>query len=496
MMIKILFLAANPHQTARIRLDEEIREIRTEIAKSRYRDRFEMVSEWALRVSDLQQVLLNHCPHIVHFSGHGSPTEEIVLEDDNGNPQPVSTEALSDLFRILKDNARLVVLNSCFAAAQANAITAYIDCAIGMKCAIGDQAAIKFAASLYGAIASCRSVREAFELGKNRLLLERINEADTPELFLRDGVDAATIRLCEAGQLHSPAEGAKSTVTLRFDLDTNDYNANVRNFLVAALALYLKLLPVDINITGATEGSVNITIELPESSANSLREAYQRKDLELINQLRPLRLIFLVPQKTPSFTVIAERSREWLLPNQQLWSSFVTVLAFGKRIHSIFQELETSHTQSLLDTLSDLLEKENCPLTQQQKYQAAWVAYSNRHKDLMSELRREFPNDYSAVFQSFLVLQSNSGHGKNELASNCFKAFQEIKDGILEFADIHAAADMTIAHPERLAPVLNDPKSKAATLLGTDMMRLNATSKGLAVNADGMLRLLIELIVT
>ena len=54
-------------------------------------------------------------PHIVHFSGHGSPGAELVLLNDRGSPKPVSKRALVHLFHTLKDNVRvLVVLNACY----------------------------------------------------------------------------------------------------------------------------------------------------------------------------------------------------------------------------------------------------------------------------------------------------------------------------------------------------------------------------------------------
>jgi hypothetical protein len=131
----------------------------------------------------------------VHFSGHGSSTEEIILLDKQGNPKPVSKEALVSLFRTLKDNIRVVILNACFSRPQAEAITGEIDCAIGMSRAIGDEAAITFAASFYRAIGFGRSVKEAFEQGRTSLLMEGISEEQTPDLLTGQGVKAASIVL-------------------------------------------------------------------------------------------------------------------------------------------------------------------------------------------------------------------------------------------------------------------------------------------------------------
>src|SRR5437588_4246939 len=94
--IRILFLAANPVDTTRLRLDKEIREIENKIQIGTNRDSFELISSWSLRASDLQESLLRYKPQIVHFSGHGSSNQEIILEDNFGNSKPVSKEALSN----------------------------------------------------------------------------------------------------------------------------------------------------------------------------------------------------------------------------------------------------------------------------------------------------------------------------------------------------------------------------------------------------------------
>ncbi len=90
---------------------------------------------------------------------------------------------------------RVVILNACFSKPQAEAIIEHIDCAIGMNAAIGDAAAITFAASFYRAIGFGRSVLEAFEQGKTAMLLEGIPEENTPQLLTRAGIDPARVIL-------------------------------------------------------------------------------------------------------------------------------------------------------------------------------------------------------------------------------------------------------------------------------------------------------------
>jgi hypothetical protein len=110
-------------------------------------------------------------------------------------PKTVSKEALVSLFRTLKDNIRVVLLNACFSKPQAKAITSEIDYAIGMSRAISDAAAIVFAASFYRAIGFGRTIKEAFDQGKTALLLESIPEGSTPKLLIREGIAPNQIEL-------------------------------------------------------------------------------------------------------------------------------------------------------------------------------------------------------------------------------------------------------------------------------------------------------------
>lgn len=181
--IKILYLAANPKDTNRLRLDEEMRGIDHALRQAEFRDRFEIKQHWAVRIVDLQGYLLRHKPDIVHFSGHGSASSEIILEDSYGNNQAVSNQALGQLFAVLKDNIRCVVLNACYSELQAQSIAKYIDCVIGMSKTIGDAAAISFAISFYQALGYGRDIKTAFDLGCTQINLESLNQADTPKMI-------------------------------------------------------------------------------------------------------------------------------------------------------------------------------------------------------------------------------------------------------------------------------------------------------------------------
>ena len=216
---KILFLAANPINSSRLRLDEEERSIRKTLKQARYRDQFELISQGAVRINDLSEALLEYKPQIVHFSGHGqgspagsddrssndlsrdlllrpepstsstSGSEGLLLEDEQGRAKIVSTEALAGLFKSFRNDVRCVVLNACYSETQAAAIHQHIDCVVGMNKAIGDQAAIQFATEFYKALATGYSFSFAYQFALNNLDLNSIPESSTPVLQNRRAAD-------------------------------------------------------------------------------------------------------------------------------------------------------------------------------------------------------------------------------------------------------------------------------------------------------------------
>ena len=193
----VLFLAANPSDSSRLMLDEEVRDIREKIRGSAYRDRLTLTSRWAVRPDDLLQILNELSPDVVHFSGHGSSSGELVLSDAGGGTKPVTAGAMGRLFGILGGRTRVVLLNACYSESQAVELKDRVDCVIGMRVPVEDRSAIVFAASFYRALGFGRSVLEAVEQGITALALEGLAGVDTPKLHTREGVDPATVQLVD-----------------------------------------------------------------------------------------------------------------------------------------------------------------------------------------------------------------------------------------------------------------------------------------------------------
>lgn len=180
---KVLFLATNPKGTAPIRLNEELRDIAEGLRRSQMRDHFELEQKWAVRPRDVGRAILDFQPNIIHFSGHATGEEGLVFENEMGEPQIVSGDALTSLLALFKDQIDCVVLNGCYSQVQALVIAQHINYVIGMNKAIGDKAAIEFAVGFYDALGAGYSIDFAYKLGCSAILMHGIQEHLTPVLL-------------------------------------------------------------------------------------------------------------------------------------------------------------------------------------------------------------------------------------------------------------------------------------------------------------------------
>ena len=186
--IRILVLSSNPWSTGRILVAEEAREISDRIQEGPYRDKFEVHNHTAVRPKDLQRLLLTYEPQIVHFSGHGSKGQRILL-NGNGRAQELDQQGLKEVFAFYNKHVRLVLLNACFTKTQARLISDVVDYSIGTARPIGDKVSVAFAGAFYRALAFGKSIRDAFRSAKVELALTRMARSRGIELFVRNKIN-------------------------------------------------------------------------------------------------------------------------------------------------------------------------------------------------------------------------------------------------------------------------------------------------------------------
>jgi hypothetical protein len=142
---------------------------------------------WALKATwaELQDLLLRHEWHVVHFIGHGDYDHArdegvLALVGEDGRPDLVEASRLVDLLRQARPMPRLVILNSCsgavigtqdlFSGTAAALVRGGVSAVAAMQYEISDSAAIAFTRGFYTAIAHGRGVDDATSSGRVAIL--------------------------------------------------------------------------------------------------------------------------------------------------------------------------------------------------------------------------------------------------------------------------------------------------------------------------------------
>lgn len=186
---KILILSANPLGTRELRLDEEMREIKEGLRRSKRRDQYSIDTAEAVRYRDIHRAILDYEPQIIHFSGHGEGEDGLMFEDETGQVKLVDADAIAGLFELFADQVQCVVLNACYSEYQAEEIARHIDYVVGMREEIGDRAAIEFAVGFYDALGAGRPIDFAHKLGCNLIRMAGIAENLTPILLKKNAAN-------------------------------------------------------------------------------------------------------------------------------------------------------------------------------------------------------------------------------------------------------------------------------------------------------------------
>lgn len=221
----ILFLALNPLGTAELAPGREARAIQRELERSGQRDRFELVTRWAVQPLDLIRELRKIKPTVVHFSGQrassgqqpGAGTRRdisaesgrpdgvgdsdhpggLFLQGPDGHPQIVTAVALQETFGAAGASVKLVVLNACYSDIHVEALLVHIDCVVGIGGSLRDDAARAFAIGFYGGLGEGQSVAAAYMQGCAAISLKVPSDCERPRLAARAGVDASQVVLAD-----------------------------------------------------------------------------------------------------------------------------------------------------------------------------------------------------------------------------------------------------------------------------------------------------------
>jgi len=182
---KILYLSSSPSDLVNLGVDKEFRAIYENLNE----DLFKVQSVSKTQISDIQAVICESQPDIIHFSGHGS-SKNIVLEADRNTSAGVFKPAFIRIFQNLKKRPELIFLNACQTYDNLDDLSYIIDFLIATDRKVSDSTAIMFAKNFYRFLSLGASVKSSFNLAGNQFSIESLrNEAKIYRLLVREGVD-------------------------------------------------------------------------------------------------------------------------------------------------------------------------------------------------------------------------------------------------------------------------------------------------------------------
>ncbi len=140
--IKILFVEANPLDTAGLRTTQELRDLQGALMAARFGADFAVIPMLAARGGDLLNALAEHQPHILHVAAHGDGDGLLLNHPNDERSELLTGDDLLRIVRTHQDAAtqrlHLVVMPDCYTAPLAELLGAVVDAAVGMTDEVED----------------------------------------------------------------------------------------------------------------------------------------------------------------------------------------------------------------------------------------------------------------------------------------------------------------------------------------------------------------------
>lgn len=174
--MRILFISANPHWEARLDLAEELRLLMRAIKGLDV----ELMLLPAAQPAEVAAALEYERPDIVHFSGHATEQDGILLRNAEGETEELPPEKLREL--LTSDDGghiELVVLNACNTRRCVEQLRDAVGAVIGTTAPLADGAGKAFTKHFYRALAKHATITDAYKKATGSIRLAKLNDVYT-----------------------------------------------------------------------------------------------------------------------------------------------------------------------------------------------------------------------------------------------------------------------------------------------------------------------------
>ncbi|HEX6900964.1 MAG TPA: CHAT domain-containing protein [Thermoanaerobaculia bacterium] len=202
--LRILAVASSPSGIAAVSVKEELEELAKALEPLRQAGWVEIERLEEVTRETLLRKLREETFHVLHFVGHSTFSTdlggEVILENESGSPDPISSQDLSLLLKV-QPRLRLIVLNACegargdhsddFAGVAQNLVRNGFSAVIAMRSVVSDGAAVTFARHFYEALSRREPLDRAISEARQAMYFKGSTmEWGSPVLTMRcpDGV--------------------------------------------------------------------------------------------------------------------------------------------------------------------------------------------------------------------------------------------------------------------------------------------------------------------
>jgi tetratricopeptide (TPR) repeat protein len=179
----VLFLSATPNDQEELKFVEAYKDIKAKVEGATYNEQFDCRQDNKVSIEEMQTYLWKLKPQIVHFFGHGEKGY-LMLQDANGEVEEAQIKPFAEMFGILNNRGgiskeqriRCVVLCACSSGKIAEAVSKYVEFAIGTIAPISEESARIFAKIFYFHLCSGDSLQDAFDMANSQVSFKNQKE--------------------------------------------------------------------------------------------------------------------------------------------------------------------------------------------------------------------------------------------------------------------------------------------------------------------------------
>lgn len=167
--LRIVVLVAEPDDATSMAVVRECETIRDAFETVLGPNGVEVLIRGAVQVSQIQRILTELRPHVLHVSVHGSDDRKgrLLFEDPAGDGAPLAAQTFVAMLRASAGSLVAVVASVCFWGPYAEDLTTLAQFVVATDLELPYQAGIAFARSFYGGVARGEALGPAFVRAKN-----------------------------------------------------------------------------------------------------------------------------------------------------------------------------------------------------------------------------------------------------------------------------------------------------------------------------------------